>query len=136
MFLLRIKSIGFNGAAQIKNQLVSMSRAFYGADVTRDSAEIERLYQLLVAVWQRKSAADTGRWLPGKNMHCPWWVERDFFAGVLNDAVIIGNYGEQFDRSLTQGYMASLDAQDPEYMLQTWVVVLTAMLNDYRYLYL
>ena len=42
----------------------------------------------------------------------------------------------EFDWSRVERFMNNINMSDPHHAAQAWVVVLTAMLMDYRYLYL
>ena len=47
-----------------------------------------------------------------------------------------GNRWYNFDWERINAFMDDTDLSDPHAAAQAWVVVLTAMLMDYRYLYL
>ena len=42
----------------------------------------------------------------------------------------------EFDRDRLNDFWDSIDRSDPYHSAEAWVVVLTALLMDYRYLYL
>ena len=47
-----------------------------------------------------------------------------------------GNRWHDFDWERVDAFMQDVDFSDPHATAQAWVVVLTAMLMDHRYLYL
>ena len=104
--------------------------------VTPDSPGVEAAYRLFVDVWQRRYESRDA-----------WFgCRRDggdvlFFEGILDGVVVQheNEYGDRWygiDWDRVNAFMGGIDLSDPSYTAQTWVVVLAAMMMDYRYLYL
>ena len=129
---------GSAGSDTIRNKLVELHDKLLGVRVAPDSPDIEAAYRLFVDVWQRKRQSgetDYFRWLP-----CHWNEDLFFYDGILDEAVMEGEdeWGpyHDFDWDRIEDFLDGIDFSDPSYTAQAWVVVLTAMLMDYRYLYL
>ena len=129
---------GSAGSDKIRSKLVELHDKLLGVRVAPDSPDIEAAYRLFVDVWQRKRQSeetDYFRWLP-----CNWDEDLFFYDGILDEAVMEGEdeWGpyHDFDWDRIEDFLDGIDFSDPSYVAQTWVVVLTAMLMDYRYLYL
>ena len=130
---------GSAGAAAIKNKLVELHDKLLGVRVTPDSPDVEAAYRLFVDVWQRKREAGDAesyfRWLK-----CDWRRDLFFYEGILDNAVVEHVEGHrrwyEFDRDRIDAFLDGIDFEDPHYTAQTWMVVLAAMMMDYRYLYL
>ena len=128
------------GAATIKNKLVELHDKLLGVQATPDSPDVEAAYQLFIGVWQDKRRSDDTetyfRWLP-----CDWSLDINFLEGILDGVVveIVNDNGWRwhgFDNDRVDAFMDGIDFSDPNYTAQAWVVVLAAMMMDYRYLYL
>ena len=129
---------GSSGATAIRGKLVELHDKLLGVRVTPDSPDVEAAYRLFVDVWQRKRHSDEGdyfRWLP-----CSWDADLFFYEGILEDALMEGedDWGpwQDFDWDRVNDFLDGIDFSDPHYTAQAWVVVLAAMMMDYRYLYL
>ena len=63
-----------------------------------------------------------------------------YFNGILDDIVIEKQYEwgtrYEYDRDRVNAFMDGIDFSDVHYSARTWVVVLTYLLTDYRYLML
>ena len=125
------------GSATIRNKLVELHDKLLGVQVMPDSPDVEAAYQLFVDVWQRKQRSEGSRTF--YSWKCGWTGDILFFEGILEDAVV--EREENGYRMLTfdervHDFLGSVDFSDPHHTAQTWVVVLAAMMMDYRYLYL
>ena len=123
---------GSAGAAVIRDKLVELHEKLFGVQVSPDSPDVEAAYQLFVDVWKSGS-----EWRRG----CDWSVDHFLFEGILNGAVVErtnddGDPWYAFDWERVDDFLDGIDFSDPHHTAQTWVVVLAAMMMDYRYLYL
>ena len=128
-------SLGSAGSEAIRGTLVQLHDKLLGVQVTPYSPEVQAAYRLFVDVWERQ-----------RQFEDPWFHQcapndQLFFEGILDGAVIRreNSYGYrwyEFDRDRIQDFLDGVDFSDPGYTAQTWVVVLAAMMMDYRYLYL
>ena len=130
---------GSAGADAIRNKLVELHDKLLGVQVTPNSLDVGAVYRLFVDVWERKQAEDADiwfRWLP-----CHWGTDIFFFEGILDDVVVQhenedGHRWHGFDWDRINDFLDGVDFSDPHRTAQAWVVVLAAMMMDYRYLYL
>ena len=126
------------GAAAVKAKLVELHDTLLGVRVEADSADVAAAYQLFVEVSERGKAAGITRF--------EWWrcnMGHDdlYLDGILDGAVVRrenegGWTWDDLDWDRVDRFMNSRDYPDPHHAAQAWVVVLTAMLMDHRYLYL
>ena len=126
------------GPDGIRNKLVELHDKLFGVQVTPDSPDIDTAYQLFVAVRQRKSQEEND-WF--KWWQCDWWRDHHFLDGILDGAIVRhenehGHWWYGFDGDRTDVFFSGIDFSDPHHTAQAWVVVLAAMMMDYRYLYL
>ena len=131
-------SEGSPGSAVIRSRLVELHDKLFGVRVAPDSPDVEAAYRLFVDVWQRISQEEND-WF--KWWQCNWWQDHHLLDGILDGAVVRhenehGHWWYGFDGDRTDGFFSGIDFSDPDYSAQTWVVVLAAMMMDYRYLYL
>ena len=126
-----------NGAAAVKAKLVELHDKLLGVRVEADSADVEAAYKLFVEVSTRGKAAGKTRF---EWWRCHWGNDHQFLDGVLDNAVIQredkGWRWNDYDWDRANGFLENRDYPDPNHSAQAWVVVLTAMMMDYRYLYL
>ena len=124
-------------AGAVKAKLVELHDRLFGVRITADSPHVAAAYQLFVDVSTRgaKAGKDWFEW-----WHCSVGSDFLYFDGILDDAIKQGedDYGlyYEWDWDRVDEFMNSHDLSDPHHTTQAWVVVLTAMLMDYRYLYL
>ena len=126
------------GAAAVKAKLVELHDKLLGVQVEADSADVAAAYQLFVEVSKRGKAAGKTRF--------EWWrcssSHDDMYLDGILDGIIVrrehagGWTWDEPEGERWQNFMSSRDYSDPHHTAQAWVVVLTAMLMDYRYLYL
>ena len=72
---------------------------------------------------------------------CHFWLDVLFFEGILDDIIVeqvneFGHFWHGLDQDRYNNFLGGIDFSDPHQTTQAWVVVLTAMMMDYRYLYL
>ena len=126
------------GADAVKAKLVELHDRLLGVRVTVDSADVEAAYQLFVDVSARGKRAGRERY--------EWWRcdhghDHMFLDGILDNPLVRedGNRGwwwHEFDWDRVHDFFDGLDLSDPHHTAQAWAMVLTAMMMDYRYLYL
>ena len=131
------------GENTIRNKLVELYDKLLGVQVTPHSSDVEAAYRLFVDVVtngprSRDHWFNTYGWFAF--WECEWWNDLFLFDGILEDVLVVHEnedgwqwYGYD-DR--VQRYLDSLDWSDPHHAARAWVVVLTFLMSDYRYLYL
>ena len=125
-------------AAAVKAKLVELHDKLLGVQVTAESPDVAAAYRLFVEVSTHGQQADED-WF--EYWRCGRVWDRRFWEGILDKAVILrmDDWGEPWhdlDWERIEDFMDDVDFSDPHHTAQAWVVVLTAMLMDYRYLYL
>ena len=134
---------GSAGEDIIRSKLVELYDALLGVEVTAHSADVEAAYRLFVEVMALGRGSDgwgrAGQWFE-------WWrcdsgFPLNYFDGILDDIVVERENDDgwrwyQFGGHRFDTFMDSIDWSDPHHTAQAWVVVLTSLLMDYRYLYL
>ena len=125
------------GAAAIREKLVELHDKLLGVDVTPYSVDVDAAFNLFVDVMERGRGTEEA--------HFRWWEcaleDIYFFEGILDDIVVEkrNEWGDpyyDFDRDRVQAFLDGADFSDIHYSARTWVVVLTYLLTDYRYLQL
>ena len=129
------------GAASIRNKLVELYDKLLGVQVAPDSPDVEATYRLFVAMWQRGRDILDGRFDFQRWNGCSWHRDHFFFEGILDGAVVEhenerGHRYLNFDWDRVDDFLDGVDFSDPHHTVQAWVIVLAAMMMDYRYLYL
>ncbi|MCE2461422.1 MAG: DUF1588 domain-containing protein [Pseudomonadales bacterium] len=102
------------GEMQIKEKLVELFDSLLGVDATVTSPEIVAAYDFFVDAWKRPRASN--RFLDG-NL-CEWGTDA------------------YYHDDLPEGALAGKDLSDRRRIARTWVVMLAALLMDYRYIHL
>ena len=127
-----------HGAQSIRAKLVELHDKLLGVQVTPHSPEVEAAYQLFVETAARKRAAGKGRF---RHWGCGWWDNDQSFLDGIVDNAFKEEYNNGYpyhtiDWDRVRGFIDRVDFSDPWQSAQAWVVVLTYLLTDYRYLYL
>ena len=126
----------------IRSKLVELHDKLHGVQVTPDSPGVEAAYRLFVDVMTRGREAQDNRL---KFSQCNRYGRDHFyFEDILDDAVIEkenerGHRYYGFHGGRIEDFLYSIERypfSDPHSTAQAWVVVLAAMMMDYRYLYL
>ena len=121
----------------VRNKLVELHETLLGVNLAPHSPDVEAAYRLFVEAATRRRDMGEDRF---KIWDCDWERDHFFLEGIFDDAVVervnenghrYRAFGDRADR-----YLNSVDWSDPEASAQAWVVVLTYLLMDYRYLYL
>ena len=126
---------GSVGAAGIRGKLVELHEKLLGVQVEPDSPDVEAAYRLFVNTWQRGRETLHGRFdecIPDDHF---------YFEGILDDIVVehVNDRGHTylgFDWDRVHDFLDDAGLVDPHHTVQAWVIVLAAMMTDYRYLYL
>ena len=71
---------------------------------------------------------------------CAWWSDLFLFDGILDDVLEMrenedGWQWYDYDHPRVRRFLDSRDWSDPHHAARAWVVVLTYLMSDYRYLY-
>ena len=127
-----------SGDVAIRNKLVELHDKLLGVQVTPYSPDVEAAYRLFVDVLEHRREWGN-RW--SIDWDCHWSTDLFYFDGILDDAVVeyeheSGRVYYDFDRDRVNEFMGGIDFADPYYTARTWVVVLSYLMMDYRYLYL
>ena len=135
------------GENAIRNKLVELHEKLLGVQVTPHSPDVEAAYQLFSDV-VRNGPRSRDHWFATYGWfawwECEWNLDRFFLEGILDEAVVLVEhdhgswvwYGYEFDYDRVDPFLESVDWSDPHHAARAWVVVLTYLLMDYRYLYL
>ena len=126
---------GARGEAAIRRKIVNLHQELFGVDVAIDSPDVETAYQLFLKVWNRKRHSNRGDNL--FDARCEVASDHFFFDGFLDGITTIeeGYSRINWDR-LHSSFRDQDRYADHHQIAQTWVVVLSYLLTDYRYLYL
>ena len=133
------------GGALIRAKLVELHNKLLGVDVTAGAPDVTMAYDLFVDVWRRQRAEtdpDSLAWL--HDARCP---KRDlyYYEEVVGDSVVLvtpddGPPYYEWDHERINEFEyeqdGGVDFSDRHHVARTWIVVLAALLMDYRYLYL
>ena len=126
-----------SGADGIRDKLVELHETLLGVEVTPYSPDVDAVFNLFVDVMERGQGLKE-EYFPG--WECDFRNDIYFFDGILDDIVIErrnewGPY-HGFDGDRVDALMDRTDFSDVHYGARTWLVVLTYLLTDYRYLFL
>ena len=129
---------GAEGAGAVRRKLVELHDKLFGVRVTPNSPDVESAYRLFVEVMELGRASDD-HWLEW--WHCDGGFPLNYFEGLLTDVVVeredeIGWKWYEFDWDHVNEFMTATNWSDPHHAAQAWIVVLSYLLMDYRYLYL
>ena len=132
------------GSRVIKDKLVELYGTLHGSSVSTDSAEVRGAYALFVDVWNRRRASEYGDfngW--GEGIDCDWPSDQYYLDDIVEDAFVYReDWGDEWgarydwDWDRINAHFETIDWSDPHGVARTWVVVLSYLLMDYRYLYL
>ena len=125
------------GAAAIRDKLVELHEKLLGVEVTPHSPDVDAAFNLFVEVMERGQGLD--------EKHFPWsrcgFDDMYYFEGIRDDIVVEANRDDgrvsyTYDPDRVDAFMDGIDFSDIHYGARTWVVVMTYLLTDYRYLQL
>ncbi|MDE0029700.1 MAG: DUF1588 domain-containing protein [Deltaproteobacteria bacterium] len=125
-----------SGAAAIRDKLVELYEKLLGVEVTPHSPDVDAAFNLFVEVMERGQGLD--------ETHFLWWEcgfdDIYYFSGLRDDILVEIQHGGgsyyDYDHARKDDFMFGFDFSDIHYSARTWVVVLTYLLTDYRYLQL
>ena len=125
------------GAEAIRAKLVELYDTLLGVGVTPNSPDVDVAFGLFVEAAERGQQSGDGnfpRW------QCDWSRDTYFFEGILDDALIEvqdnGVTRYEYDWPRISALADSINFSDVHGTARAWVVVLSYLLMDYRYLYL
>ena len=125
-----------SGAEAIRTKLVELYDKLLGVEVTPHSRDVDAAFRLFTEVMERGRSSDYVYqwWL------CGWHSDKYFLEGIMDDATSeVLDESEvryEFDWPRVYSFLESIDFSDAHYTARAWVVVLSYLLMDYRYLYL
>ena len=122
----------------VRSKLVELHETLLGVSVAPHSPDVEAAYRLFVEAASRRRDMGEYRF---NHWDCAWQEDKFFLEEIVDDAVVEkvnedGHRYHDFDWNRVRPFLDSVDWSDPEASAQAWVVVLTYLLMDYRYLYL
>ena len=123
----------------IRAKLVELHDKLFGVQVTPDSSDVEAAYRLFVDAWEReREPREGGEWW---RWPCNLGIDLYFYEGILDDTVVEyeneeGVRWHELDWDRVNHFLDGINFSDPHHTVQAWVIVLAAMMMDYRYLYL
>ena len=123
--------------AAIRAKLVELHEVLLGVQVAPDSADVETAWQLFAGVVERRRSSRDD-WFSHWDCYAGGHDEF-FFDGLLSGVLVEvenerGNRWYDLDWDRVRDFMRSIDFSDPKGAAQAWVLVLTYLLTDYRYL--
>ena len=136
VIMLNARNSG-SGAGAIREKLVELFGKLLGVEVTLYSPEVDAAFDLFVDVVERGRQSEERYFTAWQ---CQWGRDVHFLDGILDDAVVEvqedwgTNY--EYDWPRVEGYLNNINFSDVHGTARAWVVVLSYLLMDYRYLYL
>ena len=131
------------GENAIRNKLVALYDKLLGVQVTPHSPDVEAAYRLFDDVVthgprSRDHWFNTYGWFAF--WECEWWNDLFLFDGILEDVVVVQENEDgwrwyEYDHPRVQRFLDDQDWSDRHHAARAWVVVLTFLMSDYRYLY-
>ena len=126
-----------SGAIAVRNKLVELYDKLLGVEVTPYSPEVDSAFELFVGVMERGYSSGGDLFNP---WDCTFWNDKYFFREILEDVLEERQYDwgtfVEFDGDRVNAFIGSRNYSDVHYTARAWVVVLSYLLMDYRYLYL
>ena len=125
------------GAQAIRAKLVELYDKLLGVEVTPYSPDVDTAFELFVDAVERRRSSEMDNFR--------WWEcgynDIHYFDGILDDLVIKqfderGNAHYGYDGDREDAFMQSINFGDSHFTASSWIVVLSYLLMDYRYLYL
>ena len=124
------------GTAVIRDKLVELHEKLFGVEVTPYSPDVDAAFSLFVEALERRQGSEDD-WFR-------WWEcgvdDLYFFEGILDDVIEKREYewgiGFEWDGDRVDALIDMTDLSDTRYTAHTWVVVMTYLMTDYRYLQL
>ena len=121
--------------AAIRGKLVDLHQKLFGVTVATDSPDIDEAYSLFVDVWNRKRNSE-GPNFRNSQFRCDYSGDHLYFKGLVDEPLTYSEYGNsQVQFGAVKDFDQGIEKPDPEHAVRTWVVLLSYLLTDYRYLY-
>ena len=122
----------------IRTKLVELHDKLLGVQVAPDSPDVEAKYRLFLNIMARGREAYDEWFSPYR---CDYGHDHLFLEDILDGAVIekvneSGHRYHSYDWDRIHDFYRGIDFTDPHHIVQAWVVVLAALMVDYRYLFL
>ena len=121
-----------SGALALKKKLVELHYKLLGQTLTVNSPELLASYDLLLQTWQERKAGNFAPALLGNARTCDWSRDIGFIGTLTYPGIAVSN--GRYNTAAINTWLGPL-AQDPLYMKQSWVVVMTYLLSHYDYLH-
>ena len=123
------------GEIAIRRKLADLHLKLFGVTVALDSPDVNEAFDLFVEVWNRKSSSE-GRNFNASQYNCTDSGDHLYFEGILEDVLQFNPGGSsQLKFDVIRPFSRSINRDDPHHTVRTWVVTLTYLMTDYRYLY-
>ena len=126
-----------SGAGTIREKLVELHDKLLGVEVTHYSPEVDAAFELFVDVAERGRESGERYFTAWQ---CQWGRDVHFLDGILEDAVVEvqEDWGTvyEYDWPRVEDYLNKINFSDVHGTARAWVVVMSYLLMDYRYLYL
>ncbi len=121
------------GATTIKNKLIEIYGKLLGQTLTVTSPEILASYDLLVQTWQSRKTGNFTPQLLQTTRACDWSSDLNFIGTLGYSGSPLGTNG-RYNTTAVNSWLGP-QVQDPLFMKQSWVVVMTYLLSHYDYLH-
>lgn len=126
---------GSQGELAVRAKLADLHQRFFGVPVALDSPDVNEAFELFVEVWNRKRSSE-GASFYSSRFQCATAGDHFFYEGLAEDLLFFGgNGGSRLNSGRIREFGQDVDHSDPHHVVRTWVVMLTYLLTDYRYLY-
>ena len=124
------------GAMAVRRKLVDIYDRLLGVTETVDSPEVEAAFRLFMDVWNLKRREGSSGHFLWREQQCTIANDHLFLSEVVPELLSANESGgSDFNWDAFDELQHSRPFGDPDYIAQTWSVVLSYLLADYRYLY-
>ena len=128
----RVNSVGATGDPGEAGGVAS--RKLLGVEVDDTSPEVQAAFDLFVEVWRRGRDSDESEF---RSVRCDFGEDHQYFDGILDDIWATNEYGyPDWDWERIKSHLDAIDWEDGRHVARSWVVVLSYLMTDYRYLHL
>ena len=122
------------GGRAIRAKLAELHRVLLGVEVDDTSPEVQAAFDLFVEVWRRGRDSDESEF---RSVRCAFGEDHQYFDGILDDIWVTNEYGDRvLDWERINSHLDAIDWGDRRHVARSWVVVLSYLMTDYRYLHL
>ena len=127
-------TVNSGGARAIRAKLVELHDKLLGVEVDDTSPEVQAAFDLFVEVWRRGRDSDESEF---RSVRCDFDEDHQYFDGILDDIWATNEYGDpDWDWERINSHLDAIDWEDGRHVARSWVVVLSYLMTDYRYLHL